>query len=361
MDMRNPLVLSLFYGGASAFLSACGGSPPTEAASSEPPSTATSATTEATAEETAPPPAARYTVHEWGLVDVAADGSVELAAGPGQANLAAPRPPQPHPVVTPDTGWGTARKPVLYFHLVEGEVQVSVSATMTFGSMLERFPATAMNGPDLRWDQVRIVGRACGAHTYPTVGSAGCEGIADNYCEAAELAAYEASDASCLVVDGRDYNHLFYRGGGRGMSVPITVTRSGGDLTIHNASAFAIPLALSVSTDTGSRRDRRAAPPAVTIRRFGRIPAGTSTEFHEAIPVDQALTMVRAELGLLGLTGPEIQAFMNAWEQAVFRAPNVGTSVIYLLPPELVDAVSTLSLTPEPEATRRAMMVRVEI
>ncbi len=353
MDMRNPLVLSLFYSGASAFLSACGGSPPTEAASSESSSTAPTA-----GEEPARPAAPRYTVHEWGLVDVAADGSVELATGPGQANLA---PPHPHPVVTPDSGHGMARKPVLYFHLIDGEVQVSVSATMTFGSMLERFPATAMNGPDLRWDQVRIVGRACGAHTYPTVGSAGCQGIADNYCEAAELATYEASDASCLVVDGRDYNHLFYRGGGRGMSVPITVTRNGGDLTVNNASAFAIPLALSVSTDTGSRRDRRAAPPAVNIRRFGRIPAGTSTEFHESIPVDQALTMVRAELGLLGLTGPEIQAFMNAWEQAVFRAPNVGTSVIYLLPPELVDAVSTLSLTPAPEATRRAMMVRVEI
>lgn len=359
MHMRNPLVLSLFYGGASAFLSACGGSPPTEASSSEPPSSATSPTTETTAEATPLPPAGRYSVHEWGLVDLAADGSVELAAGPGQSNLAAPRPPQPHPVVDPDPGFGSARKPVLYFHLAEGEVQVSVSATMTFGSMLERFPATAMRGPDLRWDQVRIVGRACGATTYPTVGSPGCAGISDNYCEAAELAAYEASDASCLVVDGHDYNHLFYRGGGRGMSVPITVSRNGDTLHVNNASNYAIPLALSITSDTVRGRDRRATP-AVTIRRFGRIPAGTGADFREAIPVDQAITMVRAELGLLGLTAPEIQAFMNAWEEAVFRAPNVGTSVIYLLPPELVDAVSTLSLTPAPDATRRAMMVRVE-
>lgn len=355
MDMRNPLVLSLFYGGASAFLSACGGSPPTEAASSEPPP---SATTEATAEGTPLPPAGRYTVHEWGLVDVAADGNVELAAGPGLANRTPARPDTP--VVHPDPGFGSARKPVLYFHLVEGEVQVSVSATMTFGSMLERFPATAMRGPDLRWDQVRIVGRACGATTYPAVGSAACQGIPDNYCEAAELAAYEASDASCLVVDGHDYNHLFYRGGGRGMSVPITVSRNGDTLRVNNASAYAIPLALSITSDTLRGRDRRATP-AVTIRRFGRIPAGTGADFYEAIPVDQAITMVRAELGLLGLTAPEVQAFMNAWEEAVFRAPNVGTSVIYLLPPELVDAVSTLSLTPAPEATRRAMMVRVEI
>lgn len=355
MHMRNPLVLSLFYGGASAFLSACGGSTPPEAASSEPLSTAT----EATAEGTPLPPAGRYSVHEWGLVDVAADGSVELAAGPGLANRAQARPDAP--VVHPDPGFGAARKPVLYFHLVEGEVQVSVSATMTFGSMLERFPATAMRGPDLRWDQVRIVGRACAATTYPRVDSEACQGISDNYCEAAELAAYEASDASCLVVDGHDYNHLFYRGGGRGMSVPITVSRNGDTLHVNNASAYAIPLALSITHDTVSRRDRRAAPAAVTIRRFGRIPAGTGADFHEAIPVDQAITMVRAELGLLGLTAPEVQAFMNAWEEPVFRAPNVGTSVIYLLPPELVDAVSTLSLTPEPEATRRAMMVRVEI
>lgn len=355
MDMRNPLVLSLLYGGASAFLSACGGSPPTEAT----PNGSSPTTTTSTGEEPARPPASRYAVHEWGLVDVAHDGTIELAAGPGQANLAAS---PPHPVVRPDPGYGTARKPVLYFHLIEGEVQVSVSATMTFGSMLERFPATAMNGPDLRWDDVRIVGRACGGTTYPTVGSAGCRGISDDYCEAAELAAYEAADASCLVVGGQDYNHLFYRGGGRGMSVPITVSRNGDALRITNGSEYHIPLALSVATTAvGGTRDRRVAQPTVTIRRFGRVVAGSSTEFFEAIPVEQALIMTRAALAELGLTPDEVQAFMNAWEQAVFRAPNVGTSVIYLLPPELVDAVSTLSLTPPPETTRRAMMVRVEI
>lgn len=357
MDMRNPLVLSLLYGGASAFLSACGGSSPTEGATPEPQESSSTAARPA-ADEVAPP-ANRYAVHEWGLVDVARDGAIELAAGPGQANLGT-RPP---PVVQPDPDYGhaVARKPVLYFHVIEGEVQVSVSATMTYGSMLERFPATGMNGPALRWDDVHVVGRACGATTYPTVGSAGCQGISDDYCEAAELAAYEARDASCLVVDGQDYNHLFYRGGGRGLSLPITVTRAGADLSVNNASAYAIPLALSVETATAGRRDRRAAPPPVTIRRFGRVPAGTNQTFHEAIPVEQAITMVRGELGQLGLTPDEVQAFMNAWEQAVFRAPNVGTSVIYLLPPELVDAVSTLSLTPPPETTRRAMMVRVEI
>ncbi|MEZ4327444.1 MAG: hypothetical protein R3B40_19650 [Polyangiales bacterium] len=351
--MRHPLVLSLLYGGASTFLGACGAGTPPEGTS---PSTTT---TEPAASTTS---RGRYEVHEWGLVDVGRDGVAELAAGPGQANLA--RPPQPTPgggtTVRPHPPAAT-RKPVLYFHLLEGEMQVSVGATMTYGSMLERFPPTPMADANVQWPQVQLVGRGCGATTYPTAGSPGCAGISDDYCEAAELALYEARDASCLVVGGSDYNHLFYRGGGRGLSLPITVGASPGGAVLTNRSTYAIPYALLVERgDAAMARDQRRAAPAVNVRRFGRVPAGSQMDVHESIPVESAVSAVRAELGLLGLTSGETQAFMNAWEEAVFRSPNVARAVVYLLPPELVDAVSTLALSPPPETTRRAMMVRVE-
>lgn len=350
--MRNPLVLSLLYGGASTLFSACGATTPTETVPSD------------TVSASSPPRSARYEVHEWGLVDVGRDGVVELAAGPGQANAAGTA---PHPGPTPGHPPAATRKPVLYFHLLEGEVQVSVGARMTYGSMLERFPAAPLAGPSVAWEQVQVVQRACGETAYPSAGSVGCQGIADGYCESAELALYESSDASCLVVGGRDYNHLFYRGGGRGLSLPISVSSTPTSATLTNSSAYAIPYALWVSDGRADpsrdrRADRMAEPtPVVNIRRFGRVPGGTSAEVRESISVENAVSAVRAELGLLGLTSGETQAFMNAWERAVLRAPNVGTAVVYLLPPELVDAVSTLDLTPAPVTTRRAMMVRVEL
>ncbi len=355
--LSSSVLLAGLWAGASTLATGCGASTSTESTPGESPSAA-----HAPGDVSSPTATGRYAVHEWGLVDITRDGVVELAAGPGQRALAAaPSTPGPiHP-----GGPGMARKPVLYFHLLEGEVHVSVAASMTYGGMLERFPPAPLAGRQITWDDVQIVGRACGSTPYPSVDSAACQGIPDGYCEAAELAHYEAHDASCIVVDGQDYNHLFYRGGGRGLSLPVSVSSTARSATLANQSGYDIPVAWMVEGATpsaGARRDRAAElAPRVTIRRFGRVPAGTSAEVREAIPVQAAIDATRTELATLGLSAGEIQAFMNAWEQAVFRAPNVPRSVIYLLPAELVDAVSTLQLSPAPAETRRAMMVRVEL
>ncbi len=292
--------------------------------------------------------AGRYEVHEWGLVDVATNGSAELAAGPGQNSAQIPI---DQPMLT--------RKPVLYFHLLEGEVQVQVRATMSYGAMLERFPATAMTGREVGW-HVQVLERPCQSTTYPTVTSPACLNIADNYCEAAELRAYEAADASCLSVDGHDYNHLFYRGGGVGVELPVSIDSAG---AITNNGAHAIPFALRI-VSPGIVRDitARGRMPAttVTIQRFGNVAPGATQAAIEAIDTEEAIGLVRAELARLGLTDGEAQAFMNAWERPVFRTPNIGHALVYFLPAEAVNRISALAFEPAPETIKRAMMVRVE-
>ncbi len=52
---------------------------------------------------------------------------------------------------------------------------------------------------------------------------------------------------------------------------------------------------------------------------------------------------------------------MNAWEIPVFRSPNVREALLYVLPPELVNTVSTVEFDPAPTEFKRAMVVRVEL
>ncbi len=304
----------------------------------------------------------RYEVHEWGLVDVARDGTIELATGPGRQPAAQPG----TQVVRPPAA---TRKPVLYFHLLEGEVQLRTIARMQYGAMLERYPTTTMSGREVTWENVRIVARQCQRTSYPMPGSPPCDNIPDGYCEASELQAYEASDASCLVVDGHDYNHLFYRGGGTGLTLPLEPRPVRDGLSVRNHSTHAVPFVIHISggTTPSARRDqparepRRVEMPAVSVHRFEAVAAGSDSIGPSPIPPHEAVAALRRELARVGLTPPEIQAFMNAWETPVFRSPNLREALLYVLPAELVNSVSTVEFDPAPTEFKRAMVVRVEL
>lgn len=317
------------------------------------PATASPVPVEAPApDEAAGAPAAapgRYEVHEWGLVDVTRDGHAELAAGPGR---------NPQPVSNPRM---QTRKPVLYFHLLEGEVDLGVTATMGYGAMLETFPGAPPSGRAASW-ALRVVDRACAPVAYPSRQSPRCQGVSDGYCEAAELRAYEASDASCLVVDGVDYNYLFYRGGGQGLTLPVQVEGDRTAPVLRNTGSAPIGFAMYVVAPRPRRSDRSArGRTPLRLFTFEALSPGQAHPVGEEVSALVALQRVRAELARLGLTEPEVRAFLNAWERPVFRAPNVGEAVVYLLPPSAVEAVSTLAFDPPPESVKRAMMVRVEL
>ena len=124
-----------FLGPSALLFCACGGAP-AGPAPSEPSGTAGTAT-EAPAPgaptEAPGTPGTSYTggsgtapfeIHEWALLDVLADGTAELAAGPGH----------PPPTLS-------VRKPVVYVHLADGvdEASFSLEARMASGSILEHW------------------------------------------------------------------------------------------------------------------------------------------------------------------------------------------------------------------------------
>ena len=326
---------------------ACGSSPAPNSESPENPPAENAPADEAPT----PSASATYDLHEWGLVDIDAAGEAELAAGPGQLAPAG-RPERP----------AATRKPVLYFHLVDGDaLDVQVTAAMRYGAMLEHFPsASGVDARTLRWD-VRLASGDCGPRTYPGRGDARCTQVPDRYCEAAELARYEAADATCLKAGGADFNHLFYRGGGTGLVLPVRVT-PGAEPGLQNMLGDAVvPLAFLIEGGAGASRElrgRRAAMQPPSIRRLGPVAANATAQPGEVVPVGVAVQETRAALAQLGLTPDEVQAFMNAWERPVFQQPNVARSVFYLLPERAVGAISAVTAVPAPRSFRRAMAVR---
>jgi len=341
-----------------------------------------------------------YTIHEWGLIDFdLGEARVEYAAGPGQAAAApsggnngggsntggnnnaggsssggsdtrpnvvtdavdtannvldvltgAPaRPTRPH-----------RRKPVLYFHLSDENPEFTFDLSVNLGDdarVLEHYPAGTLEGHQVSWSGVGLTSASCSGGPYPTAESDACEGVADDYCEAAELAAYEADDAGCLTVGGSQQNFLFYRGDGPSPALPLTIVRNAdGTVTVTNAS-----LGEPVGELLRIRRSGAAIQVAqITIPAAGAsisvgLPATDTSDAHRDV--------IRAQLTSIGLTPGEAGAFERAWFGELFD-PSASTphafpdAVLFFLPAAQVDGYAHLEATPAPAATVRAMAIR---
>lgn len=324
----------------------CGGSPATEGAS-EP----------RAAEDTAAPetPAAPgYVVHEWGLVDVAAAGAVELAAGPGQ----------------PEDGTAIiVRKPVLYVRLDPGLDAVTFAARVTVpgGAIVEHWPPGEVGGATLAWPRVEATPSCAEAARDLPVAREAVRGLTracdtpDGYCEVADLPGYVAEGSACLQVGSEQGTLLFYRASLPSLELPIALTRSG-DAPSVRASADGVGELLRITRlPNGLLRSARVAAPeaGATVA----LPAATS-------PLDAPGERARMAEALRarGLTDPEAEAFLRAWAGELFEPqsartspPVLGDVLLYWLPRADVDRMAPLALEPPPRELSRAILVRVEL
>lgn len=332
-------------------VSACGASP-------SPGSTGpASAPGEGVADPAAPPSAvASFDLHEWGLIDVAANGSAELAAGPGSpASIPEPTPDRPIHV----------RKPVLYAHLVDGAASVAFAlrADVPGGRIVESWPEAAVSGGSIRWSSLEV--RTCGAtRRAPSRDASSACASLDGVCEVVELPRYAARDADCLFADSRALAHdlLFYRADLPRLALPISVSRRADrSLEVRAEAAIADASLVRIVRDRGQLRVVHVERPA----------AGES----QSIPLPVDLVDPRAESARLhdtvvslGLSPGEAQAFVDAWSSELFdsHATHAGTPalddvLLYFLAEPTIEGIAPINAAPRPRELRRVWLVRVEI
>lgn len=361
------------------FIIACGGSQGCGSRSASAPTPEEPAATTATAVVDSPVQA----VHEWGLVSVR-PGGVELAAGPGQQQLSRLE------MLTID-------KPVLYVHAstpTSLHVEVAPGEGM---SVAEHYPPAQA---PLTWD----VAVASGECTTPRDYTGACNST-DGYCETHELALYETNDASCLTQGELSLPLLFYRlRADTPPALPLIVERSvDNGAVLRNAGLEAGASVWRVSWDGESTHATRMTVPA----------AGEEFTILRAVEggVADVRAAMRADLALLGLTRQEGEAFMRAWDSALFgppgsvdedgavdgprpvdgipadippadgpvdidslttdetvlddrvsnNAPRVTDALLYWLPASNIESMAALTFRPVPQKISRAILVRVDL
>lgn len=319
-----------------------------------------------------------YDLHEWGLITTSARG-FELGAGPGQRVM-------PEEMLTVD-------KPILYVH-ADSAFDLSVEVTPRSGlTFAEIWPP--MN--ESTW-QVSVSPEPCrGGHTYPTSCSA-----PDGYCEVAELALYETDDAACLSAGENTLPLLFYRmrHADEGPTLPLEIKKDGDEVVAENRGwddGVGALWRVTWDGNAGVAHAARAAVPA----RGERVSLARPTSGGVA----DARAAIRADLGTHGLTAPEAEAFMRAWDEALFGSASDGTRdrrgtdgddglaadepvqvsdetdidsltndipaiqggpriadvLLYWLPRSNIDAMAELDAQPAPRNLRRAILVRVDL
>lgn len=311
-----------------------------------------------------------YAIHEWGFIAhhyADAEGAL-LTSG------SVPAADQTRRVGLPvrHTSGLSGGKPVIYVHLQgEGDVARFTASLSTAGRFLEEWPhSEGSTSTRLTWDVEAKRGSCSARYRYPRAGDRHCTGIADGYCEAAELAHYETQDSACLTVDDAQWNHLFYRAQIAG-DVPMRVTKSGENFAV--ASSGALPGRLMRIQRADEASDTRVA-------LFDAPSPGESLSLPREPdqPAAIGIAALESELGALGMSPSEIDAFMIAWQAELFgdtaeraQVPLVGLppydlrpkadALIYFLPTATLDAMVPLAFTPPPADVRRAVLVRVDL
>ncbi len=347
--MRTPVLLVLLVLGCS-----CGG-----------PSEPSPTTPQPSEPSTAPAPAApaSYSVHEWGLVRAGAGDTLRVGAlGPD------PLPRQDLQVI---------EKPVVYFHLSgTGPFAVTTaSVTAIDGEIREHWPFTGVPASPMpttvSWGPLAIESERCGV-TVPIDRSVlPCAALGPGEaCESLGLARAVAEDASCVRIGETASPFLFYRSTSRGLSVPLrAVYLDFGDINVTNTSDTAIPGRMI--------RFHRAGGTTQMVVFDPPAPNSTIVVGHAWGEVSDARAALTSTLVGLGLTVGESNAFATSWDEAFFgppptteetpvertvahaleESPAPEDSVLYFLPPEMVEHVAQLSFDPPPTEIRRAMAV----
>lgn len=285
-----------------------------------------------------------FEVHEWGVIDLTRDAPIELAAGPGH-------PPQE--VARP------VRKPVLYFHVDAGAPpqDVSVQAFLPRGVMREAWPAGELTRAGIHWARLRVTACPTPPPSIATqMGALRASGwpTGDGFNEVFELGSYETSDAACLISGDTVARLLFYRGTVAPQTLPLSIVRETDGRLALRAN---VPSAGGVYLSGGDGRGLVLSWPR----------AGTTVPLPEKLTESwegaQLAAALRREIIGRGLTGPEANAFMEAWTAPFFGASSAAPipAIIYVMPEDTVAEIAKLTITPPPRALKRVMVVRHEV
>lgn len=306
-------------------------------------------------EEQAP----RYALHEWGLLQVTrGEGTALLRTGAG--SFPAPR-PTPVAVPTIMNRPAAARAPVVYAHLLDdGPVAFELRVQQRSGTIVEHYPAVGTENGRVEWS-VRARAGSCDPEAYPTVEDPRCE-TPDGLCELAELERYETADGACLEVEGKTFDHLFYRGELPEVELPVGVALEGEELVVRGEAGSVLQLSRNGAAVRTAVFE--ISPEGVRVPR--RPSEGDAAEGQAWI--DRVLTA-------RGLTDNERAAFRRAWDRYLFGGEGEGEPVqtdpasgahrpvrdglLYVLPDS--GAVSSLEATPPPAEVRRAIVVLVDL
>lgn len=278
------------------------------------------------------------TVHEWGTFTAVAgeDGRpVQWLALSGPADLPC-FVKQASGVPEKSRLWATVRMetPVLYFY-TPTPTNVDVNVRFPLGLMTEYFPPADVRGGSIAWSDVRIA--AGEAAAFPV------EEGSSHYYFARDTA------AAPLQVGSHAERFLFYRGVGS-FPLPLSATvGTDGDVTVTSLTGASVGRVVLFENHRGA--------PAYRIVDL----AGRTTTIRRPAP-GAALPSLTAELEQLltgyGLFPKEAAAMVATWRQSWFEE---GTRLLYVMPPQAVDAVLPLRIKPRPAAIVRVFVGRLEL
>lgn len=303
------------------------------------------------------PAGAPYEVHEWGLVrqDV---GDV--------LNTGAIAPPSYEPMIMD--------KPVLYFHAPSPMEIRRVSVHAPNGTILETWPAAKGGDGDVSWMNVDLgTPSDCLVSPLPKRGDPACALLPpDAECESTQLAIVRTEDAVCVRSGETTDRFLFYRARTDLFAPPLKLSRSEDavNVTIENEGALPIPgMIVRIRNRDGVVHSTVAVPPAPRAKVVMGLDAvvdqadDKSVDRRAAPASGAGPDAVRMTMAELGMSPPEIKAFMDAWSEALFmpngfdglRSPS--DAILYFLPPQTIDTIAKLEFDPAPRAVKRAFAV----
>ncbi len=329
----------------------------------------------------APVPA--FTVHEWGLIGTGVNRSSGVALAGGPQAVARPLGLDPGPALRPEPGpepkldnsMLEEGKPVIYLHLIEGSpVDVEITVAGKGAKFHEHWPdAVQTSGPErerLTWKVHATKENKCNITPIPTATDARCLDLADGFCELAMLPSYRTSDAACLKSDQQRSDLLFYRSGLPGASLSLQAVRGeDGVLRLARSESKTAPGSmLRVVRSDGKVSAYEIAPPA----SGASIALGSPTAPEGTLVADPA-EWLRAQLDKTGLSGPETDAFLRAWEQELLgtQAPAAGRApvglagssdeLIFVVPQAEVNELMQLRIKPKPQRVVRAFLGYIDL
>ena len=332
----------------------CGASAPPASA---PPAVAERARTAA--------PSADYEVHEWGLV----------RGGAGDT--------QTYGAIAPriDYSMMAVDKPVLYFHAPAALTLASVGVeARSGGTLIETWPLTPL-GSSVAWTNVRIDPSAeCTPSALPTSAEPPCTTLpVGTECESPSLAIVRTTDAACVRVGASTERFLFYRGRAATFTPPLRFERTGAYevVRVTNEGDAVIPgMLVRLWSDGIHVRTLEVAPPAphqsIEVRAdFDAADVRPAIDHADdrrgAIDMPMAPASgpgrqsLVASMLAIGLTQSEADAFMRAWDSALFGPGRVAIDVlsvdgdpapresfVYFLPAAALENLAHLELDPPP-------------